>query len=71
MGDGKVTASVIELRKTKRMVPEMAELQYITLRENSELMNQAAQWFHSKWGVPTEAYLACMEAYGLVSLPGR
>lgn len=20
-------------------------------------------WFHNKWGVPTEAYLECMEAY--------
>ena len=41
----------------------MAEFQYITLREKPELMNTAAEWFHSKWGVPTEAYLACMEAY--------
>ena len=41
----------------------MKELQYITLREKSELMNVAANWFNSKWGVPTEAYLECMEAY--------
>ena len=41
----------------------MEKLQYITLRENPALMNAAAEWFHSKWGVPTEAYLACMEAY--------
>lgn len=41
----------------------MAEFQYITLRENSELKQKAAEWFHSKWGVPTEAYLECMEAY--------
>ena len=41
----------------------MAELQYITLREKQDLMQSAAEWFHSKWGVPTEAYLACMEAY--------
>ena len=41
----------------------MAEYQYITLREKPELMNTAAEWFHSKWGVPTEAYLECMEAY--------
>ena len=41
----------------------MKELQYITLREKSELMNEAANWFNSKWGVPTEAYLECMEAY--------
>ena len=41
----------------------MKELQYIALRENPGLMNTAANWFHSKWGVPTEAYLECMEAY--------
>ena len=41
----------------------MAEFQYITLREKPELMNMAADWFHSKWGVPTEAYWECMEAY--------
>ena len=41
----------------------MAEFQYITLREKPELMNMAAEWFNSKWGVPKEAYLECMEAY--------
>jgi GNAT superfamily N-acetyltransferase len=38
-------------------------MQYLTLRDNPELMAAAANWFHSKWGVPVEAYLACMEAY--------
>ncbi len=41
----------------------MKELRYIALRENPELMDTAAGWFNSKWGVPTEAYLACMDAY--------
>ena len=41
----------------------MNGLQYISLKEKPELMNMAAEWFHSKWGVPTEAYLECMEAY--------
>ena len=41
----------------------MKTYQYITLREKPEWMHCAAQWFHSKWGVPTEAYLACMEEY--------
>ena len=41
----------------------MAEYQYITLREKPEYMDMAAEWFHGKWGVPTEAYLECMEAY--------
>lgn len=37
--------------------------QYITLREKPEIKDNAAQWFHSKWGVPAEAYLECMNAY--------
>lgn len=41
----------------------MIEYTYITLREKPEIKNSAAEWFHSKWGVPKEAYLACMEAY--------
>lgn len=36
---------------------------YITLRERPELKDQAAEWFHTKWGVPVEAYLECMEDY--------
>ena len=36
---------------------------YIALREAPSLMDRAAAWFHSKWGVPTEAYLECMQAY--------
>ena len=38
-------------------------MEYIDLREKPELMDTAASWFHSKWGVPQKAYLACMEAY--------
>ena len=41
----------------------MGKYQYITLREKPELKDCAAEWFHSKWGVPTEAYLECMDAY--------
>lgn len=41
----------------------MKEYRYITLREHPELMDLAAGWFNSKWGVPKEAYLACMEDY--------
>ena len=37
--------------------------QYITLRENPEIMQTAAAWFSSKWRVPTEAYIACMGDY--------
>ena len=41
----------------------MNNFDYITLRERAELKSCAAVWFHCKWGVPTEAYLECMEAY--------
>lgn len=36
---------------------------YVTLRERPGLKEAAAAWFHDKWGVPEEAYLACMDAY--------
>ena len=36
---------------------------FLTLRERPEILDRAAQWFHEKWGVPKEAYLACMTAY--------
>ena len=36
---------------------------YITLRERPEIKETAAEWFSSKWGVPKEAYLECMEDY--------
>jgi GNAT superfamily N-acetyltransferase len=35
----------------------------IALRERPELKRAAAAWFHLKWGVPEDAYLACMDAY--------
>lgn len=38
-------------------------LNYIKLRERPELEVSAADWFHSKWGVPQEAYLECMDDY--------
>ena len=41
----------------------MSTYQYITLREKPELKDTAAAWFHSKWGVPKEAYLECMDSY--------
>ena len=41
----------------------MTQLDYIDLRERPEIKDSAAEWFHSKWGVPKEAYLECMEDY--------
>ena len=36
---------------------------YVDLRQMPEMKDGAADWFHSKWGVPKEAYLECMEDY--------
>lgn len=41
----------------------MENYAYIKLRERPEWKQAAAEWFHSKWNVPTEAYLDCMDAY--------
>lgn len=41
----------------------MGEYTYVTLRQKPQWKEQAATWFHDKWGVPKEAYLECMEAY--------
>ena len=41
----------------------MSAYKYITLREKPQLKDRAAEWFHSKWGVPQEAYIGCMESY--------
>ena len=36
---------------------------FITLRDEPELKDAAAEWFNSKWGVPKQAYLDYMTAY--------
>lgn len=41
----------------------MTQFTHITLKQRPELKEQAAEWFHEKWGVPKEAYLECMESY--------
>jgi len=41
----------------------MNRFHFIALRERPELKQAAAAWFHEKWGVPEDAYLACMDAY--------
>ena len=41
----------------------MEDFKFLTLRDAPALKDRAAEWFHSKWGVPKEAYLACMENY--------
>lgn len=49
--------------REKNMEEVMCQYTYLNLRERPQLMENGAEWFHSKWGVPKEAYLACMEAY--------
>ena len=39
----------------------MFSYKIIKLKEKPELKEQAANWFHEKWGVPLEAYIASME----------
>ena len=41
----------------------MKEFSFITLRERPELITDASEWFHNKWGVPAEAYYECMKLY--------
>ena len=36
------------------MEESMKDYQYITLRQQPELKNRAAEWFHGKWGVPQD-----------------
>lgn len=37
------------------------DYEIIRLIDKSELKEQAAQWFHKKWGIPLEAYTESME----------
>jgi|GEM_PF-1678253 len=41
----------------------LTDYELIDLRERPELKESAASWEHSKWGVPEEAYLECMDDY--------
>lgn len=41
----------------------MSDYKCVSLTEVSSIKEKAAEWFHSKWGVPQEAYLECMESY--------
>lgn len=42
---------------------KMSNYKYIDLNEMPSIKNAAAEWFSSKWRVPKEAYLECMESY--------
>lgn len=41
----------------------MEELRYLSLREEPEWKDTAAEWFQSKWWVPAQSYLDCMNQY--------
>ena len=49
--------------KNQRINKVMGNIKYIKLTEMPSIKDEAAEWFHSKWSVPKEAYLECMEAY--------
>ncbi len=40
----------------------MSNLEFVKLTQRADMMNISAQWFHSKWGVPQQAYLECMQS---------
>ena len=41
----------------------MKKYKYLDLSEIPTIKDEAAEWFHNKWGIPKQAYLNCMEAY--------
>ena len=41
----------------------MNQYKFVKLKEMPSIKDEAAEWFHSKWRVPKEAYIECMEAY--------
>lgn len=41
----------------------MERFTFANLRQLPQRKDAAAEWFHKKWGVPTKAYLDCMNAY--------
>lgn len=38
------------------------EFKIVRLTDKPEIKEQAAMWFHQKWGIPLEAYMESMEA---------
>ena len=41
----------------------MNQYKFVKLKEMPSIKDETAEWFHSKWRVPKEAYIECMEAY--------
>ena len=61
-GKNNIISEILSEAK-KWKIFKMKKYDYITLRERPEIKDKAAKWFSSKWGVPEEAYLECMDAY--------
>lgn len=55
----KILTSVYAIKKEDWT---MADVRIIKLKDRPELKEQAANWFHEKWGVPVSAYLESMNA---------
>ena len=55
--------TLFQFNKSEFEEESMESYRYISLRERPELKKAAADRFHCKWSVPTEAYLACMDSY--------
>ena len=53
----------IEIMEIVKVMNANTEYTFLTLRDKPELKEMAADWFHKKWGVPTEAYLECINDY--------
>lgn len=56
-----ITDLVYERRARKQGEKNEEEMEIWKIREHSELAEQAAAWFHAKWGVPQEAYRASLQ----------
>ena len=41
----------------------MTDFSFVDLRAVPQMMMEAANWFHDKWGVPESAYMNCMIEY--------
>ena len=44
-------------------------MRLVRLREQPEMIDRAARWFHEKWGIPEAAYRESMQAMGAGPVP--
>lgn len=48
-------------RKDREITDKLKIDEIIKIREHVDMADRAAEWFHSKWGVPVEAYRESIE----------